>query len=356
MANQELKLNMSPRAYVERDFFAAERNAIFWRTWQIIGSQSSLTKRGDYIATDIAGAQIFVIRDASDNLRAFRNVCRHRGSPLFDCGAGNTKSIRCPYHNWIYGLDGRLERVPDFEDGDELDLDQWNLHPVQVDTWGGLVFVAIEPDESLNTQLGATIDELSAEPMESATLVATERLVFNANWKIYTDNFVEGYHIPGIHPAFFRGIDFSKFETTAHDGLVRMTAPAADELFYRGRWLWMWPNWTLSLYPDGFNTSRINPISESRTELLYHFYFQNAEKGQDVDSGQNAEARDQEAYADTIARNMAVIREDFGICERIHRNFESGAYEPGPLSPKHETGVAYFQDRVQRTLARHAQP
>ena len=118
-----------------------------------------------------------------------------------------------------------------------------------------------------------------------------------------------------------------------------MTAPTASDLFYRGRWLWMWPNWTLSLYPGGFNTSRINPLSESRTELLYHFYFQDT-----------SEAARAEQLA-TVESNMAVIREDFAICVEIHGNFEAGSYIPGPLSPRHEAGVAYFQQRLMKTIA-----
>jgi choline monooxygenase len=116
-------------------------------------------------------------------------------------------------------------------------------------------------------QLADTVSELESEPLESFEWVHEERLVFDANWKIYTDNFVEGYHIPGIHPQFHAAIEFERFETIALDGLVRMSAPPRDGLFYRGKWLWMWPNWTLSLFNGGMNTSRINPISHNQTEF-----------------------------------------------------------------------------------------
>ena len=96
----------------------------------------------------------------------------------------------------------------------------------------------------------------------------------------------------------------------------------------------MWPNWTLSLFPGGMNTSRINPIGVDSTELLYHFYF--------ADLSEATEA----ARRNTIQVNCDIIREDFGICEFTQRNYASGAYTPGPLSPRHETSVAYFQQRV----------
>jgi choline monooxygenase len=101
----------------------------------------------------------------------------------------------------------------------------------------------------------------------------------------------------------------------------------------------MWPNWTLSLFEGGMNTSRINPLDGGRTELIYHFYFA------DTSAGLAA------ARADTISRNLAVVREDFEICLETHRNYASGDYRPGPLSPRHESGVAYFQRRISELMA-----
>ena len=194
--------------------------------------------------------------------------------------------------------------------------------------------MAIAPTRPLADQLGAIIPELQDEPIENFTWMHEERMVFDANWKIYTDNFVEGYHIPGIHPAFHSAIEFDRFETTAHDGMVRMTAPPREGLFYRGKWLWMWPNWTLSLFSGGMNTSRINPLDHRRTELIYNFYFEDT-------SPEGKAAREK-----TIADNLAVVREDFEVCLETQKNYESGGYRAGPLSPKHEQGVAYFQKKL----------
>ncbi|MCX7348560.1 MAG: hypothetical protein NTZ54_03235, partial [Alphaproteobacteria bacterium] len=202
-----------------------------------------------------------------------------------------------------------------------------------------LLFAAIDPQEDLVSQLGDLVTELADEPIETYSSVRTETVNFDANWKIYTDNFVEGYHIPGIHPKFFAAIDFEQFKTTAHKGFIRMTAPPREGLFYRGKWLWMWPNWTLSLFEGGMNTSRINPVGTKRTEQLYHFYFADL-----------APERD-EMRSDTIARNLAVVREDYEICVKTHNNYEAGNYSAGPLSPRHEQGVHYFQYRVKESLS-----
>ena len=202
----------------------------------------------------------------------------------------------------------------------------------------GLVFAAVTPEESLLDQLGDLVGELADEPMESYIPAAKAKVEFDANWKIYTDNFVEGYHIPGTHPSFYAAINFEEFQTTAHKGYVRMTAPPKEGLFYRGKWLWMWPNWTLSLFQGGMNTSRINPLSVARTEQLYNFYFADISE---------ATAADRQR---TIDGNLAVVREDYEVCATTHRNYAAGTYSPGPLSSRHEKGVHYFQDRVRSGL------
>ena len=184
-------------------------------------------------------------------LRAFRNVCVHRGARLLEEGTGHCSAIRCPYHHWLYGIDGSLKRTPWFGDDPEFDMADWPLQPISVDEWRGLLFVAIEPTESLFDNLGDTIEVLADEPIETFELYRSERLVFDANWKIYVDNFIEGYHIPGIHPSFYAAIDFEKFETVAMNNVIKMTAPPKDDLFYRGTWLTTWPNWTLSLFDGG---------------------------------------------------------------------------------------------------------
>ncbi len=332
-------LNLDAVNYVSPDVHAVDVRRIFPTSWQLLGPISRLVERGDYLATEISGNKVFAVM-TRDGLRAFRNVCRHRGARLLPEGSGRCATIRCPYHQWVWGEDGSLLNVPWWGDDPDFRMADWTLDRVALGVWRGLLFVSLAPEVALEAQLGAAVDELAAEPIERYAWVSEERLVFDANWKIYTDNFVEGYHIPGVHPAFHRAIDFDRFETVALDGMVRMTAPPRHGLFYRGKWLWMWPNWTLSLFDGGMNTSRINPIDHRRTELIYNFYFEDV-------SPERAAAREK-----TIADNLAVVREDFEICLATQRNYESGAYRPGPLSPLHERGVAYFQQRLREAGSR----
>jgi choline monooxygenase len=330
--------NLAPRFYAEPDVFESERQATFARAWQLLGPASQLAEPGKYVSAELAGLKVFAIRGRDGALRGFRNVCRHRGARLLEEGSGRCGPIRCQYHNWVYDDEGRLINAPWFGEEPGFDKADWPLEPIAVAEWRGLAFAAIAPKGSLETQLGELVSELAGEPIETYRHYRTERLEFDANWKTYTDNFVEGYHIPGIHPNFFAAIDFERFETIALDGLVRMTAPPREGLFYRGKWLWMWPNWTLSLFEGGMNTSRINPLDHQRTELIYNFFFADL-------SEETRQKRD-----DTIRRNLAVVREDFGICIETQKNYATGAYTPGPLSPRHEQGVAYFQNQIRTWL------
>jgi choline monooxygenase len=331
-------LNLAPEHYVSPAIHARDRDRIFRRSWQLVGPASRLVERGDYVAVEIAGMKAFVAM-TREGIRGWLNVCRHRGARLLPEGAGRCATLRCPYHQWVWGEDGSLLHAPWWGEDPDFRKEDWRLTPVAVEVWRGLLFLSIEPDRPLVDQLGGLVDELADEPIESYLAAREERLEFDANWKIYTDNFVEGYHIPGIHPSFHRAIDFEAFETVACEGYVRMTAPPRDGLFYRGKWLWMWPNWTLSLFDGGMNTSRIDPLDHRRTALIYNFYF--------ADRGPAA----REAQERTILGNLAIVREDFEICLETQKNYESGLYRPGPLSPRHEQGVAYFQRRLADSAA-----
>ncbi|TPK71331.1 aromatic ring-hydroxylating dioxygenase subunit alpha [Mesorhizobium sp. B2-4-18] len=331
-------LNLDPSLYVRDDIWQQERGNIFAHTWQFMGPVALVATSGQYLAIDIAGTPIFAIRGRDGTLRGFKNVCRHRGAKLLADGAGRCGLIVCPYHKWSFADTGRLVQAPWYGKDPAIIAEDWPLETVQLSEWRGLLFAALDPKESLLDQLGSLPAELADEPLETYAATDQATVSFAANWKIYTDNFVEGYHIPGTHPSFYAAIDFEAFQTTAHPGYVRMTAPPKDGLFYRGKWLWMWPNWTLSLFDGGMNVSRINPTSPHHTDQHYHFFFA------------DTSAKAFESRAQSVQGTLAVVREDYTICADTHRNYAAGAYSSGPLSGRHERGVQYFQERVTAAL------
>jgi choline monooxygenase len=329
------------RWYWERAIYDAERRQIFAREWQLVCPASDLPGPGDYVAAEVAGYRIFVIRDRDGQLRGFHNVCPHRASQLLEDGQGHRDLLRCPYHGWVFDTQGNLRRAPDFGEADWFKKEEHGLMPIRVETWRGLVFANLDADaRPLEDALGSLPETVKEYPIEGFTKVRQVEFEMRCNWKTYTDNFVEGYHIPGIHPAFHAVIDFSRFEATHGDALVIMTAPQKSGSIYGGLWLWGWPNFTLSVYPGGMNCSRIVPVSENRTRLVYSFFFRDT----------SAAARERNER--TIETNAAIVREDFGICERSQANLQAGIFQRGPLSPKHEVGVRYFHDRVRQALGR----
>lgn len=330
-------MNLEAAWYTSPAVFQSERRRIFWRAWAYVGPLGAVAEPGRYIAADIAGRGVIVLCGRDGTLRAFANVCRHRGARLLQPGQGRCGVIVCPYHKWGYADTGRLVQAPWFGRDPAIIPEDWPLTPAHVAVWRGLVFASFDPVESLEAQLGDLPAAVADVPMESYSVAASHKVAFDANWKTYTDNFVEGYHIPGTHPAFHAAIDFEAFETTAHAGYVRMTAPPRAGLFYQGLWLWAWPNWTLSLLQGGMNVSRIDPLAVDRTEQHYDFYF---------GDGVAAAAREQ-----VVQGNLAVVREDIDICASTQAVYAAGAYTPGPLSARHEKGVQYFQDRVRAALA-----
>ncbi len=336
--SQPMLTNLDARFYVDPTLFESERQNIFRRRWQMLGPVSRLREPGDYLAVDVAGWKLFALRGRDGVLRGFHNVCRHRGARLLAEGAGSCGTLRCPYHHWVYEHDGALRSAPWFGEDPGFSVADWPLEKAPLAQWRGLLFITIDAELSLLEQLGDLPEEVAQFPLETYTVVEQHRFTMRSNWKTYTDNFVEGYHIPGIHPGFMKVIDFGGFETVARNGVVRMTSPQRNGSIYSGKWLWMWPNWTLSTFPGGMNTSRINPFAVDGTEIIYDFYFAET-------SADGAASR-----RNTIDVTCGIVREDFGICEHTQNNYASGAYTPGPLSPRHEKSVAYFQMMVKTAL------
>ncbi len=196
------------------EIFERERRQVFAREWQFLGPVSQLANPGDYIATEITGWRVFVIRDREGALRGFHNLCRHRAGHFMDDGIGHCEVLRCKYHGWVYGADGRLRATPAFGEAPWFDKKDYPLLPIQVGEWRGLLFVNLDLEaKPLSDCLGALPELTQPYPMESFTCLKQVEFEISCNWKTYTDNFVEGYHIPSIHPWLNAKIDFSRFET-----------------------------------------------------------------------------------------------------------------------------------------------
>lgn len=315
----------------------AERRAIFAREWLFVGDMSQLAAPTEYVATSVAGYAIIVLNDGGA-LRAFHNICRHRGGPLLWDGAGACQVLVCRYHGWSYGLDGALQNARDFGD-DALPTDELALDSVRVETWRGLVFVNLDASaRPLIECLGGFAEECASYPIES--FVAGHRSTHHiaANWKLYAENYQEGYHIPLVHPGLNRQIDARQYEVEARGSYSVHRAPTRDGSVTSGVWLWRFPGLALNVYPDGMCVESYVPTGPAATRIDYAFFFVEGASADEIES--------------TIASSNAILDEDRTICEAVQRNMESGAYRGGVISPRHETGVAQVQRLVNEALGR----
>jgi choline monooxygenase len=325
------------RLYSDPALYERERHEIFAKTWQLFCHEGQLARPGDYVAATFAGYPIVAVRAEENTIRAFHNVCRHRAGPLVDDGEGHCAGqFVCRYHAWRYAFDGRLASARDFGPAEGFDPRNYGLFALKVETWRGFVFVNMDanagPLMDAIAPLEARMKHLAPERFRNARASSHD---MRCNWKTYVENYLEGYHIPVLHPSLAA--------TMAGDYGAEVEPPAQ---FYRatpkndapiaGLWAWTWPCLGVNVYADGILMERIWPFDLTRTRLDYLFVF--------------TEDADEADIERQIAQSIVTTNEDLAICEAVQRNLDAGVYRTGRLSPKHEQGVAWFQREISRVL------
>ncbi len=336
----ELQHTAHASLYRDPALFAFERKAVFGRSWLFMGHQSELAREGDVLTATIAGFPLIVVRTAK-GIKGFHNVCRHRAGPLFDEERGNCGSaLTCKYHGWVYTLEGRLRSARDFGATAGFDPRDYGLFELKVETWRGFVFVNVEHEAPALATLIAPLDSRVGK-RDLAGLVHTDRRTHDiaCNWKVYVENYLEGYHIPLVHPQLNAEVDATKYEVTVEDGVCFHAAPPKiTDGIYDGLWAFVLPGLGVNVYEHGLMMERMVPLELAGTRLIYDFYLK-----PDV-------AADPFKRQQIISTSAIVTGEDKWICERVQTNIEAGIYQEGVLSPRHEAGVAWFQRFVAEAL------
>jgi phenylpropionate dioxygenase-like ring-hydroxylating dioxygenase large terminal subunit len=188
--------------YIDPEILKKEFEKLWNKTWLMAGLMSDVRQPGDYFVFEIGRESIIVTRAEDGNIHAFYNVCQHRGNQLKPAGCGAIKSLECPFHRWEWNLDGSVKNIPEAHDFPQgTPHDRLRLPKVKCDTWGGLVWISMDPDiESLMDYLGAVPELLSSYNLENMILVYDETIEWNCNWKTSVDIFSETYHVRGVHP------------------------------------------------------------------------------------------------------------------------------------------------------------
>jgi choline monooxygenase len=329
--------------YTDPRVLERERKEIFSRTWQIVGRRDQLSKPGDFFTAELMGEPLLLVRDQAGELRGFFNVCRHRAGPPAE-GCGSRKVFRCGYHGWTYGLDGRLLNAPEFEGVEDFRASDFGLVPVRAKEWGAWVFVNLEKNaEPLFASLKELPQQTERYKLDQLKLHSRRDYVMDCNWKVYVDNYLEGYHLPSVHPSLNRELDYGKYETETYERHSRQSSPirgpeneATVERRYKqsagdmaAEYFWIFPNWMLNCYPDNVSLNIILPLSAEKTLAIFEWYFPES-------------ALKTDAPETTIKFSDEIQLEDGRICETVHRNLKSSSYTRGRFSVKQEKCVHHF--------------
>jgi choline monooxygenase len=347
---------LASRFYTDPTILDVEKERIFRRTWQFVGTlghacgevdgvKRTIADPESFFTAEVAGEPIVVTRDEHGQLRAFSNVCRHRAGPIAS-GSGCKNVLRCGYHGWTYTLDGRLIGTPDVEGVEFFDRSKMGMVPLRLETWEQLIFVNFDAGAgSLAAYLGGIPEQ--ARGFKFAGLQFAERrdYVINCNWKVYVDNYLEGYHIPIAHPGLMREIDYAQYRTDTFRYHSQQFAPirgikakeSGDRFYAPGNtaqealYFWIFPNLMLNIYPDNVSTNLIVPLSQDKTLTIFEWFFH------DLDSDQVQDRKER-----AIAFSDQVQQEDIELCESVQRGLQSALYDRGRYSVKRENGVHHF--------------
>jgi choline monooxygenase len=342
--------------YFDPEVCAQERERIFARTWQLVGHSHRLSQPGDYFTCEIAAEPLLLVRGTDGGLRGFYKVCHHRAGPPAQ-GCGSRKVFRCGYHGWTYGLDGELISAPEFEGVQEFDHGQFALRPVRVAEWCNLIFVNLDDAaESLASDLGSIESWIRRYRFAEMKLFERRTYEMKCNWKTYVDNYLEGYHLPSVHPGLNHELDYGSYETEVAPGYVRQFSPIRgtqpgdstprryeSQSDLTADYFWIFPNWMLNCYPDNVSLNMVQPLGAEQSCVVFEWYVPD-------------EFAQSEAAQKAVSFSDAIQAEDAAICEIVQKNLRSRSYERGRYKVRKERGVHAFHRLYAGCHDRHHAP
>jgi phenylpropionate dioxygenase-like ring-hydroxylating dioxygenase large terminal subunit len=348
-----------PRSvYTTQDFLDSELKEVFAREWVCIGRASALKNPGDYVAYELAGEPILVLRGGDGQLRAMSNVCRHRMSTILE-GSGNRRAIVCPYHGWTYNLDGSLRAAPAMDLNKGFCKDDYKLPSIRCEEWLGWVMVTLNPDAApVSERLGevkALIDDFQ---METYVETFRETHVWDTNWKILAENFMESYHLPVCHSGTIGGLsrledmicppgkgafnyhtilkDDSLKIALAHPDNTRLVGDRRRTTFL----LAIYPSLLITLTPGYFWYLSLHPRGPGQVNIVFG-------GGMSPDFAYSPEAQAHFAHLKTLLDKVNI--EDRGCTEKVFQGLSSSLATPGHLSHLERPNFDFAQYLAERT-------
>lgn len=339
----ELSEALHARFYRGDTVLTMEKRAVFSRSWQLVAHQGLLVEPGDHVVEQVGDVPVLIVRGADGVLRAFPNVCRHRAGPLAYCNGKGARALHCKYHGWSYSLEGQLRSAPEMQDAKDFDMSSIRLPPLQVKEWQGLVFVALSPDVApFDEVYGGIAERISPIDLSAMQFFRRDSYDIACNWKVYIDNFLEGYHLPHVHPGLSKVLDYRAYDTTLLPWKSLQHSPLrnAGDLYGEGDafYYFVYPNVMLNILPGRLQTNRVLPNGPDRCRVEFdYFYLQDQSAPQRIAADQS--------FSDEVQQ------EDVDICEAVQKGLMSGTYEAGRLCPKRESGLWHFHNQLRAAYA-----
>ncbi|MDH3690041.1 MAG: aromatic ring-hydroxylating dioxygenase subunit alpha [Gammaproteobacteria bacterium] len=343
--SQQFVSSLPASWYHDPEAYQRERKLIFARHWSVLAREQELAEAGQYASGAVAGWPVFVVRGDDGELRAFHNVCRHRAGPVVSGESGRCDVLRCPYHGWSYGLDGGLKFAPGFEQDDATTRKTMSLVSIRVATWNGIVFVCLDADVApLREWLGDIVQIAQGFPsIPSMSFYGGVTNEGDLNWKAYSDNSAEGYHLGCVHKDLSASLvrehtDISAYENGNFVGFRVVYKASSKRPQSNGFWVYKFPGLLLHFSEYGFNLERITPLGPTRSRMERWFWF--------PDDG----SVDEQDKDEAMLFSNRVMDEDLAICLRVQNNLGAGIYQTGRLSCEREPGTVFFQRLVREAM------
>jgi len=347
--------------YKEEKIYQLSKEKIFARSWQFAGDISSFQKPGQiYPLTLLEGyldEPLLLTRDLKGNIHCLSDVCTHRGNILVESPCEG-KLLLCRYHGRRFELDGKFKSMPEFEDAEGFPSDKDNLPNVKFELWDKFIFVSLNPVSPLdkcisdikkrlvgilNYRKDSQLDKMVFDPSRSRDYFV------KANWALYCDNYLEGFHIPYVHSGLNEKIDYSDYSSEIYDycNLQLALAKRGRECFelheispdygkeIAAYYWWIFPNTMFNFYPWGLSINVVKPLAFDLTKVSYYTYVSDASK-----LGKGA------------GSNLDKVElEDEAIVENVQKGMNSRLYSRGRYSPKREQGVHHFHRLLLKFLS-----
>ena len=332
---------MPPSVYTSEAFMERELSDIFAKDWFCVGRASALAETGDYVTLELAGQPIIVLRDGTGVLKAMSNVCRHRMSTLLE-GRGNARSIVCPYHAWTYNLDGTLRGAPAMTQNEGFCKTDYALPDIRCEEWLGWVFVTLNANAApVSDQLASLAEMIEDYNMENYTETFFETHIWDTNWKVLAENFMESYHLPVCHAGTIGGLskleemvcppgeDAFNYHTILKDESLRIALAHPDNTSMVGdrrRMTYLiaiYPSLMITLTPGYFWYLSLHPHGVGQVKIGFG-------GGMSNDYANDPDAQANFVQLKTLLDDVNI--EDKGCTEKVYRGLSSNAATAGHLS------------------------